>query len=243
MKPDYIKLITDKLAQRKKLPEAFREELVDHYATLFEQLNSIDNAKEKMEYVLQKIDSDITHFKTKNTKTMLTKTAILLPLALISVLLFNYNYSASNSNNTNFDENCQHHLVYLDPPYGNPLLTMNISSGFGEMVHPIKRIKKMHQGIDLIAPLGTPVYSVEKGKVTKAGYDDKLGYYIEIQHDDIYSSRFHHLKCIKVEEGQLIEAQTEIGEVGNTGLSTAPHLHYEVIKNGEKIDPIDYLQV
>lgn len=115
------------------------------------------------------------------------------------------------------------------------------ASGFGYRIHPIYRTRKMHSGIDLTAPTGTPVYSTGDGKVIKAGYrPGGYGKRIIIDHGFGFKTLYAHLHEIDVKVGQKIKRGELIGKVGNTGRSTAPHLHYEVRKHNRPENPVNY---
>ena len=116
-----------------------------------------------------------------------------------------------------------------------------LSSFYGYRPDPIYKVKKFHSGVDFSAPQGTPVYAtgdgvVKKVKRSRRGY----GNTIEIDHGYGYSTFYAHLKEFKVKRGQKLKRGELIGTVGNTGKSTAPHLHYEVRKNAHTVNPIYY---
>jgi murein DD-endopeptidase MepM/ murein hydrolase activator NlpD len=116
-----------------------------------------------------------------------------------------------------------------------------LASGFGMRVHPVYKVKKMHTGIDFAASIGTPIYATADGKVEEvsvrfSGY----GKMVEINHGFGYKTRYAHMHGFAVRQGQLVKRGDLIGYVGNTGLSTAPHLHYEVMLNGAQINPVHY---
>ena len=116
-----------------------------------------------------------------------------------------------------------------------------LASGFGMRVHPIYKVKVMHPGVDFSAPQGTPVYATGAGKVVEvktslSGY----GKQVIIDHGFGYRTRYAHLQDFNVKEGQPVERGQGIGLVGNTGTSTAPHLHYEIYREGERVNPIYY---
>lgn len=116
-----------------------------------------------------------------------------------------------------------------------------LASGFGLRIHPIYKVKKMHPGIDFSAPIGTPIYATADGviedvNVRFSGY----GKMIMIDHGFGYQTRYAHMHDFAVRKGQKIKRGDLIGYVGNTGLSTAPHLHYEVLLNGVVINPVHY---
>lgn len=126
-------------------------------------------------------------------------------------------------------------------PISNKELT-RLASGYGMRIHPIQKIRKMHYGIDFTAPQGTPIYAVGNGKVVKvrksfSGY----GKQVEIDHGYGFVTKYAHMSEFKVKVGQEVKRGELIGLVGNTGSSTAPHVHYEIIKDGKKVDPAPYL--
>jgi len=117
-----------------------------------------------------------------------------------------------------------------------------ICSGFGYRLHPIYKTLHLHTGIDIISPRGTPVYATGDGVVSTPSGNSLTGYGINvvINHGYGYQTLFGHLSKKFVTEGQKIKRGQLIGYVGSTGMSTAPHLHYEVWKSGTKINPVNY---
>ena len=120
--------------------------------------------------------------------------------------------------------------------------TVTISSPFGTRLHPVRQTIIFHEGIDLAGPAGQPVYAtgdgvVESTQINFSGY----GNVIVIDHGFGYKTRYAHLKEIKVTAGQVVIRGDKIGTLGNSGLSTGPHLHYEVIYRGMQINPWNYL--
>lgn len=113
-----------------------------------------------------------------------------------------------------------------------------IASPFGWRTHPIYGVELLHEGTDLSADSGTPVFAVRAGKVTAAGYNDSLGNYVDIDHQDGYQSRYLHMIFSIVHIGQEIEQGQIIGYVGSTGDSTGSHLHLALICEGSYIDPM-----
>jgi murein DD-endopeptidase MepM/ murein hydrolase activator NlpD len=112
------------------------------------------------------------------------------------------------------------------------------ASGFGFRIHPIYKISKFHAGMDFTAPTGTDVYATGDGVVTTVkSARRELGNHIIIDHGFGYQTIYAHLENFNVRVGQKVKRGDIIGFVGNTGLSTAPHLHYEVLANGRNTDP------
>lgn len=117
-----------------------------------------------------------------------------------------------------------------------------ISSGFGMRMHPIFKEKKMHNGVDIPAKKGTPVLASADGLVVSVKFNKSRGRWIIIKHNETYSSSYSQLSEFNVVEGESIKQGDVIGYVGSSGLSTAPHLHYEVLKNGAYVDPEKYFE-
>lgn len=112
-----------------------------------------------------------------------------------------------------------------------------ISSGFGMRYHPIYRVRKFHTGIDISGAKGTPVYATANGIVVRKGYCSGYGNYIEIKHAGGFHSFYAHLSKTMVSVGDVVNIATQIGCVGNTGISTGSHLHYEVRKGNCYLNP------
>lgn len=129
-------------------------------------------------------------------------------------------------------------------PAIQPVTKRNITrlaSGFGHRIHPIYKTYMMHAGIDFTAPIGTEIYATGNGVVAKTEYNGRgYGNNVVIQHGYGYSTLYGHMSRFAVRPGQRVKRGDVIGYVGNTGSSTGPHVHYEVIKNGKKIDPINF---
>ena len=122
-------------------------------------------------------------------------------------------------------------------PVTAPLESYNVSSPFGVRGDPENGHAGFHTGIDLTAPYESPVYATAPGVVTFAGYRDDYGKIVEIDHGNGIATRYAHLHRFTVSVGQRVAAQTQIGNLGSTGRATGPHVHYEVVVNGEPQDP------
>lgn len=113
-----------------------------------------------------------------------------------------------------------------------------ITSYFGERIHPISGEHSFHTGIDIAADTGTPIYSAFDGEVIVADYDQWNGYYLKITHDGEIMTVYCHCNTLFVEKGDLVKAGDKIAEVGSTGSSTGPHLHFEFRIDNVSYDPI-----
>lgn len=118
------------------------------------------------------------------------------------------------------------------------------ASGWGYRIHPIYKVRKMHYGMDFTAPVGTPVYSTGDGKVIETSGTNRsragFGLLVKIDHGYGYETLYSHLNSFAIKAGQEVKRGDIIGYVGNSGGSTAPHLHYEVHRNGNAVNPQHY---
>tara|TARA_B100001123_G_scaffold82864_1_gene94506 strand:+ start:106 stop:1023 length:918 start_codon:yes stop_codon:yes gene_type:complete len=115
-----------------------------------------------------------------------------------------------------------------------------LNSTFGYRNDPIDNVKRFHQGQDITVKTGTPIYAPADGIVKRAYYAGGFGNHIKLQHGAGYTTLYAHLSKIKVKHGQKVKRGDIIGLTGNTGRSTAPHLHYEIHHNGKPQNPLDY---
>jgi len=120
-----------------------------------------------------------------------------------------------------------------------PVNGARMSSSFGRRKHPILGYTKKHDGIDFAAPRGTPIMAAGNGTIERANRYGSFGNYIRIRHTDGYKTAYAHMKGFArgIHAGSRVSQDQIIGYVGTTGRSTGPHLHYEVIHNGKKINP------
>ncbi|MBP3418991.1 MAG: M23 family metallopeptidase [Marinifilaceae bacterium] len=114
------------------------------------------------------------------------------------------------------------------------------SSGFGYRIHPIYKTRKFHAGVDFSGPIGTPIYATGNGKVIKVGTDSGYGKHVIIDHGYSYKTHYAHMSAYTVKRGQKVKRGEIIGFLGNSGRSTGPHCHYEVLKNDIAVNPINY---
>ncbi|HEY0354797.1 MAG TPA: M23 family metallopeptidase [Flavisolibacter sp.] len=114
-----------------------------------------------------------------------------------------------------------------------------VASGFGYRIDPVYKTVKFHAGLDFSAPQGTPIYATADGSVETAGLSDGgYGNHVVINHGYGYKTLYGHMVRIKARRGQRVKRGEVIGYVGSTGKSTGPHCHYEIHKNGQKLDPV-----
>ena len=124
-----------------------------------------------------------------------------------------------------------------------PINYTAFTSPYGYRIHPISGTKKFHYGVDLAAPQGRPIYATRSGKVTTATYGSSAGYYVQIDHGDGFKSIYMHMTHYVVSKGQQVSQGQVIGYCGSTGASTGPHLHFGITKNGNYVNPANYIPI
>jgi len=129
----------------------------------------------------------------------------------------------------------------IPPTYIKPISGGRQSSGFGRRSAPTKGASTYHKGIDWATPVGTAVMASSAGTVTRAGWGSGYGYVIYIRHADGRETRYGHLSKVLVKPGQTVQQGQKIALSGNTGRSTGPHLHFEMLINGSQVNPLNYL--
>lgn len=130
----------------------------------------------------------------------------------------------------------------IPPTYIKPISGGRQTSGFGRRKAPTKGASTYHKGVDWAVPTGTAVYASCGGTVAKAGWGSGYGYVVYINHEDGRQTRYGHLSKVLVKAGQSVKQGERIALSGNTGVSTGPHLHFEILINGSQVNPLSYLQ-
>jgi len=123
-----------------------------------------------------------------------------------------------------------------------PVEGVKLTSDFGMRWHPVLGGRRQHKGVDLAAPIGTPIHAAADGVVERADWFSGYGLYVAIEHGGEIETRYGHMSRLNVASGQMVHKGDIIGYVGTTGRSTGPHLHYEVRVAGEAVNPMPYLQ-
>jgi hypothetical protein len=173
--------------------------------------------------------------KDKSPDKLKLRYFLIIPILVLSTMTFSgFNFYQD----IGLDKN-------TDTPSISPIKEgkYNISSEWGMREHPITKKMKMHSGIDLKAETGTEVLATADGTVVKLDFSGEgkgYGRLILIQHDNIYSSVYAQLSAFNVQIGDKVNQGDVIGYVGSSGLSTGPHLHYEVIENGKRVNPVNF---
>ena len=123
-------------------------------------------------------------------------------------------------------------------PSSLPISGARLTSGFGYRSHPIRGGTRFHSGVDLAAPAGSPIVATSDGVIRRAGWEGGYGISVAIEHPGGLETRYGHLSALNVSFGQAVRTGDVIGFVGSTGLSTGPHVHYEVRVNGAAVNPL-----
>lgn len=249
LSPSQIKIVSESLTKAGLDYGPLQDELIDHACCLIEsELQDGQDFDTALQVVLVQFNPE--QIKTIQDQTIYSihkkpKLMKLLSITAASFLFitFLFNYLQTDTVQQQIDETEKNITKLLnEPPSLHPLGNeYELSSGFGMRKNPFSKLMKHHTGVDFKAPTGTPILATSAGKVIQSREDRGMGKNIMIQHDDIYQTKYCHLSKLLVNKGQVIEKGDTIGLVGSSGLSTAPHLHYEVIKNGERVDPAGYL--
>lgn len=127
-------------------------------------------------------------------------------------------------------------------PLGKPVWSLWVSSSYGTRSDPFKKTKAYHKGIDFAGRTGNKIRVMAKGKVTKSEYSTSYGNLVVIDHGNGFVTKYAHMNKAYVQKGQYVENGDAIGEVGSTGRSTGPHLHYEILYQGKDVDPMPFVK-
>lgn len=143
---------------------------------------------------------------------------------------------------SSLENNLYYKEVMKKVPLGKPVWSYWLSSPFGKRKDPFNSKSARHKGVDLASNTGNKIKTMAEGKITRAGWATGYGKVIEIDHGNGFKTKYGHLNKIYVNKGQVVAQNDVIGEVGNTGRSTGPHLHYEILYNGAHLDPMVFIK-
>lgn len=127
-------------------------------------------------------------------------------------------------------------------PLGKPVWSLWVSSSYGTRSDPFKKTKAYHKGVDFAGRTGNKIRVMAKGKVTKSEYSTSYGNLVVVDHGNGFVTKYAHMNKAYVQKGQYVENGDAIGEVGSTGRSTGPHLHYEILYQGKDVDPMPFVK-
>lgn len=235
-KVDYLTSEFEFINKRISESEHLLQQIIDHDSIIYKSLFEIDNFKEEKFVLYYELDSMSDYGIIKETNERLSRLNRRLDKEAYSL-------------NIILKEAFKHQDKLCHIPAIQPIDNKDLkrtASGWGYRIHPIYKIKKFHYGLDFTAPIGTPIYATGDGtvkNVIRSTSKSSKGYgnFVIIDHGYGYKTLYAHMNKYIVKRNQSVKRGEIIGYVGNTGLSTGPHLHYEVIKNGRKVNPVHYL--
>ncbi len=229
-----IDWIAKDLCKRGLTYHPLKEELLDHICCVLEAQNvEVENFEVAYQTViadfgdkgLESIQHETLHLLTYKKRIMRRLTALTASTFIFVVVLMTFNMYAQNA------------------PSMHPLgKDTKVTSHFGMRMHPFLKKQAFHKGIDFKAAMGTPIYATADGKVKAVIESDQgHGNHVILQHDTEYKTVYANLSRFVVSAGTTVKKGQLIAYSGNSGASTAPHLHYEVLQNEEHVDPRDFL--
>lgn len=227
------------------------KEMGEKIAFLRNQVDQIEQLDDKIRARLDipVIEEDVRQVGIGGSELAHTSAVGLNDIKLESVILNNQNTLSRLEREIKLESESFKKLLYTMErkedslrflPAIRPVSTGRITDGFGRRRHPIYKRIMAHHGIDIATKRGTPILAPGDGYVTYTGRNGGYGLFISINHKYGFETKYGHLQKIYVRLGQFVKRGDKIGEVGNTGISTAPHLHYEVHYKNKPVNPTDY---
>jgi len=178
---------------------------------------------ETLETIAEKYNTTVAHIKTANelfSDTVSVNTSLFIPGAKLD---WTYRQEINGD-------------LFIWPTSGR------ISSPYGYRIAPFAGVRMFHTGVDIAAPMGSPIKAAMAGRVTQVGNDESWGNFVVISHHSGYRTFYAHMSVVRVKEGAYVETGGRIGDVGSTGLSTGPHVHFTVYKNGVTVNPLSLMR-
>ncbi len=238
-----MKMIKDAQQQQLEAEVAHLSAKLNHAMAVLAKLAESDNSLRRM-VNLPVISPEEKAFGTGGTRAQIHETNTVASLISVSGQMIDRLMHQVEFQSTSYADILQKYeenrRFFAAVPAIKPIDGVR-TSGFGMRFHPIYRIMKFHSGQDFHAPLGTPVYATGDGTVESAQYNDGYGYCIIIDHGFGLKTLYAHLSKLLVKPGQVVKRGENIALSGNSGISDGPHLHYEVIKDGVKVNPMSYI--
>jgi murein DD-endopeptidase MepM/ murein hydrolase activator NlpD len=247
------RMLTRELEQLKYQFTSINQQL-DLMANIVEDLHEKDAQVHRLIFGIENMDEDVWNVGTggsdrlqdlilfKNSGKLL-KTTLEKTSKLESQLQLQANSLESLLELANDRENYFASIPSIKPVSSGVIKDkkMPLLSGFGMRIHPIHKIARFHTGIDFTAPTGTPIRATGNGKVILVKRESSgYGLHVIIDHGYGFKTLYAHMSKVDIKEGQMVTKGQKIGAIGNSGTSTAPHLHYEVHVNGTPVNPVKY---
>ncbi len=188
--------------------------------------------------------NQIADYRCREYYELVLEALIVLVIGIIVGLTI-FKLAPTTSPDTKSDTNKQETIAPQDITPGSwvkPLTNLRLTSPFGMRLHPTLKVFKPHNGVDFSGTVGTPLYSMSSGVVLRTISDNACGLGAVIQHAEAITSHYCHLSKVSVRSGEKLKPGQRIGDVGNTGRSTGPHLHLGIKKDGRWIDPLPFMK-
>lgn len=235
----------DELAQEKVKIELKKVELADSEAALAAKraesdrlLAELNANKQQLIEECEKYEQMEAELSDQIAELEAERTELLYQIWLEEQKKKEEEQNKHNNNNNSYAPPASGEAFYFPLQY----CTM-LTSAYGYRVHPITGNYTFHNGVDLAAGTGTPIYATKSGTVTTATYNYAYGYYVVVNHLDGFSSLYGHMTHYTVSQGDYVQRGEIIGYVGSTGYSTGPHLHFTVYYNGSSVNPMSYIRL
>ena len=232
----YDKNIINEYIKSKEQVEQAKQVIVDEQkeqlaakAILDDKMNNLETLKNEKQQIIDSINSDIKALEREQQQIESDYNAIKNEL--------NSALAAQNKSGSGASVSYNGNGTFLWPSAASTRIT----SSFGYRTHPISGKQLLHRGIDIGAPLGSDVLAAEAGRVVTSGWNNSYGYYITINHGGGYVTLYAHNSKLLVSAGDNVTRGQVIAKCGSTGNSTGPHIHFEVMINGELKNPLNYL--
>ncbi len=243
---------------KEKRLEAENKYLMEQSSEMADKVNRLDNVVQNLQIRDQEIYEDVFHSNPPNYFLLIEDTNRVDLKTIYSSdeedLVWDAHVQGERVDNivTHVDGRILNINKILDDPTFNPEVIPSIipirnfsvaqtGASVGQKINPFYKTVRFHSGMDLLAPIGTEIIAAASGKVTSVTRSSKgMGNRVEITHENGLVTTYSHLSDILVSNGQIVKQGNVIGRVGSSGTAFAPHLHYEVIRNGNPEDPINY---
>lgn len=220
---EFVKGKIKRVAYLRNQVESNRRALSDSIANINQQQRNLELAIKKNESQINKLQTDRKAYERAEKELAIQ----------------------SKNISTMISRNTKNSSVSISSGFMRPLTTFRVTSNYGYRIHPIFKSRTFHSGIDLGAAAGTPIYAANSGKVIYSGWYGGYGKVVIIDHGKINnqstSTLYAHMSSIGTSLGEYVVKGQKIGNVGSTGYSTGPHLHFEVRKNGQTQNPLNYI--
>ena len=201
----------------------------------------IDKVKNSLNIVNKELKKRGKYFNPLANSKKDNKGGVFIPVSSIEGIDISLTNQASKSFKL-LDDSIYYNKSIKRVPIGKPVWSYWVSSSFGTRTDPFNSKSARHKGIDLASNKGNKIKTMAEGIVTKSGWGSGYGKVVEIDHGNGFKTKYAHLNAIYVKKGQEVSKGQAIGEVGSTGRSTGPHLHYEILYDGVPMDPMVFMK-